>query len=197
MDVKSSTMVVKRAILTAVLGGAGVAFAARTSFAQSDESGRTIRIGIAAGITWPESDLSTTTNAGYNGTLSLFVTPQGLPLPLPLPLGLRLDGGYNRFDFQTGGGGVRVLSATANVFFSTSITSMLSPYIVGGGGLYNVGYRYQSLPNSSTSHFGFNIGGGIKLPLEGFDALLEARYNRVNVNGGTISFVPVTFGISF
>ncbi len=191
MDVKSSTIVMKRAILAAVLGVAGVAVASRTSIAQSDESARTIRIGISAGITWPESDLSATADAGYNGTLSLFVTPQSLPL------GLRFDGGYNRFDFQTGGGGVRVLSATGNVFFSTSIKSMLSPYIVGGGGLYNVGYRYQSLANSSISHFGFNIGGGIKLPLEGFDALLEARYNRVNVNGGTISFVPVTFGISF
>src|SRR5437762_2854264 len=158
MGVKSSTIVMKRAILATALGVAGVAVAARTSFAQSDESGRTFRIGIAAGITWPESDLSTTTNAGYNGTLSLFVTPQSLPL------GLRFDGGYNRFDFQTGGGGVRVLSATGNLFFNMPITSMLSPYIVGGGGLYNVGYQYQSLANSSTSHFGFNIGGGVKLP---------------------------------
>jgi hypothetical protein len=191
MDVKSSTIVVKRAILAAVLGVAGVAVAARVSVAQSSESEKTLRIGISAGVAWPQSDLSTTTDTGYNGTLSLFVTPQSFPL------GLRFDAGYNRFDFQTGGGGVRVVSATGNLFFSMPITSMLSPYIVGGGGLYNVGYLYTGLANRSTSHFGFNIGGGIKLPLEGFDALLEARYNRVNVNGGTIGYVPVTFGISF
>jgi hypothetical protein len=191
MEVKSSRLVVKRAILAAVLGFAGVAVAARASFAQSSESEKTFRIGISAGVTWPESDLSTTTNTGYNGTLSLFVTPQSLPL------GLRFDAGYNRFDFQTGGGGVRVVSATGNLFFNMPITSMLSPYIIGGGGLYNVGYQYPTLGNSSVTHFGFNIGGGIKLPLEGFDALFEARYNRVNVNGGTIGYVPVTFGISF
>jgi hypothetical protein len=191
MDVKSSRLVVKRAILVAVLGFAGVAVAARASFAQSSESEKTFRIGISAGVTWPESDLSTTTNTGYNGTLSLFVTPQSLPL------GLRFDAGYNRFDFQTGGGGVRVVSATGNLFFNMPITSMLSPYIVGGGGLYNVAYQNPTLGNSSVNHFGFNIGGGIKLPLEGFDALFEARYNRVKVNGGTIGYVPVTFGISF
>jgi hypothetical protein len=191
MDVKSSRVVAKRAILAAVLGVAGVAVAARAGFAQSSDSERTFRIGISAGVTWPESDLSTTTDTGYNGTLSLFVTPQSLPL------GLRFDAGYNRFDFQTGGGGVRVLSATGNLFFNMPITSMVSPYIVGGGGLYNVGYLYTGVGNSSASHFGFNIGGGIKLPLEGFDALLEARYNRVNANGGTVGYVPVTFGISF
>jgi hypothetical protein len=193
MFVKRSTVVVKRAILAAVLGVAATAVGARASYAQSSESEKTLRIGISAGVTWPESDLSTSTNTGYNGTLSLFVTPQSFPLSL----GLRFDAGYNRFDFQAGGGGVRVVSATGNVFFNMPITSMLSPYIVGGGGLYNVGYLYNGLGNTNSTHFGFNIGGGIKLPLEGFDALLEARYNRVKANGGTIGYVPVTFGISF
>ena len=50
--------------------------------------------------------------------------------------------------------------------------------------------------NSSTQ-FGFDVGGGITIPLSGFNTFIEARYNHFNDNGGSTSFVPITFGIMF
>ncbi|MDB4870154.1 MAG: hypothetical protein JWL97_1158, partial [Gemmatimonadales bacterium] len=43
----------------------------------------------------------------------------------------------------------------------------------------------------------WNAGAGINLPLSVFKAFVEARYNRIAVNGGNMEFVPVTFGIMF
>ncbi|MGH9424073.1 MAG: hypothetical protein ACRD3J_29135 [Thermoanaerobaculia bacterium] len=54
--------------------------------------------------------------------------------------------------------------------------------------------------DNAENDFGFNIGGGVKIPLSSsFETFVEARYNRVNnvggPNGGPVSFVPVTVGI--
>jgi hypothetical protein len=53
------------------------------------------------------------------------------------------------------------------------------------------------LPSTTQNHFGWNAGAGIKLPLSGFQAFIEARYNRISASGGSMEFVPVTFGIMF
>ena len=44
---------------------------------------------------------------------------------------------------------------------------------------------------------GWNAGAGINLPLSIFHAFVEARYNRVTTDTGSMQFVPVTFGIMF
>jgi opacity protein-like surface antigen len=50
--------------------------------------------------------------------------------------------------------------------------------------------------NDRENHFGFNVGGGIKIPLSSsFETFVEARYNRVTVDNGNLSFIPVTVGI--
>jgi len=51
--------------------------------------------------------------------------------------------------------------------------------------------------STTESHFGWNAGAGIKLPLSVFSAFVEARYNRISATGGSMEFVPVTFGIMF
>ena len=49
----------------------------------------------------------------------------------------------------------------------------------------------------SANHFGWNAGAGVNLPLTVVKAFVEARYNSISVNGSTIQFVPLTFGIMF
>jgi len=51
--------------------------------------------------------------------------------------------------------------------------------------------------SGSANKFGWNIGGGIKLPLSGFDTFLEARYNQVQGEDGSLKFIPITFGVMF
>jgi opacity protein-like surface antigen len=80
---------------------------------------------------------------------------------------------------------------------------MLSPYAIGGAGLYRTAVNFNTGGSAAENHFGFNIGGGIKIPLSSsFETFVEARYNRVTINnnaGGSssLSFIPVTVGVMF
>jgi opacity protein-like surface antigen len=67
-------------------------------------------------------------------------------------------------------------------------------------GLYRPNVAYNGVNSQGAQNrFGFNIGGGVKIPLtSSFETFVEARYNRVTVdNGQSLSFVPVTVGIMF
>jgi hypothetical protein len=49
----------------------------------------------------------------------------------------------------------------------------------------------------SDNHFCWNAGGGISMPLSGFNTFIEARYNQVQGDNGSLKFVPITFGVMF
>ena len=149
------------------------------------------QLGIAGGGSLPMSDLSKANNTGYNGTVAM-----GINLPF-IPLGLRIDGAYNAFSAKaTGGAKLRVMSATGNVVWGLPMIGV-SPYLIGGAGLYVPTVTLPGLASTTENHFGWNAGAGINLPLSAFKAFVEARYNRISVNGASLEFVPVTFGIMF
>lgn len=149
------------------------------------------QLGIAGGAAKPMSDLSNTSKMGYNGTVAL-----GINVPF-IPLGLRVDGAYNQFGAKVSGGAdLHVISATGNVVYGLPIPG-LSPYLIGGAGLYMPTATAPGVASTTEHHFGWNAGAGVNLPLSGIKAFAEARYNRISVNGGTLQFVPVTFGIMF
>jgi opacity protein-like surface antigen len=167
-----------------------VAIAAAAPDANAQSSSNPFQIGGAAGIAFPTGDLGTATNTGYNVTLAVGYNPAASPI------GLRFEAAYNEFGFQGGGGGsINIPAFTANAIFALP-ASGFTPYVIGGGGLYRPGASSTFGTTSSENHFGFNVGGGVKLPLSSsFETFIEARYNYVSVNGGNLSFIPVTVGI--
>jgi hypothetical protein len=179
----------KRSLFLAIATIALVA-APRVSYAQFGTL-KPFQLGIAGGASKPMSDMSNTSNLGYNGTVAL-----GINVPL-IPLGLRVDGAYNQFSAKAAAGAkLRVLSATGNVVWGLPIPGF-SPYLIGGAGLYMPTVTAPGVASTTEKHFGWNAGAGINLPLSGFNAFAEARYNRINVNGGSLKYVPVTFGVMF
>ncbi len=148
------------------------------------------QLGIAGGAAQPMSNLSTGNNMGYNGTVAMAIN-----LPF-IPVGLRVDGAYNQFGQKTGGAKLHIMSATGNVVWKLPSIGV-SPYLIGGAGLYIPTVQAPGLASSSDKHLGWNAGAGINLPLSVFNAFVEARYNHVTVKGGSMQFVPVTFGIMF
>ena len=167
---------------------AAVSIAATASDANA-QSSNPFQIGGAAGIAFPTSDLGNVTNTGYNVTLAVGYSPAASPI------GLRFEAAYNEFGFQGGGGNISIPAFTANAVFALPATGF-TPYVIGGGGLYRPGASSEFGNASAENHFGFNVGGGVKLPLSSsFETFVEARYNRVSINGGNLSFIPVTVGI--
>jgi hypothetical protein len=157
--------------------------------AQVSTVAKPVQFGIAAGAAIPTSNLSDLANTGYNGTVTLGFNPA------MIPLGIRVDGAYNHFG-RKNGGDVHVSSVTGNLVYKIP-GATVSPYAIGGAGWYLADGSALGFVSGSDNHFGWNIGGGITMPLSGFDTFIEARYNQIQGDGGTVSFVPITFGILF
>ncbi len=84
------------------------------------------QLGIAGGATQPMSDLKTSTDIGYNGTVAMAIN-----LPF-IPVGLRVDGAYNQFGQKAGvPAKLAVASATGNVVWRLPSVG-ISPYLIGG-----------------------------------------------------------------
>ncbi len=177
----------KRSIFGAVLAAALIAVPAQ---AQMGSIMRPVTFGIGAGAAIPVGDGADEINTGFDVMATLAINP------VMLPVGFRIDAAYDRFGVDGGGANLTFTSLTGNVVFR--IPSMgLSPYVIGGGGLYNVEFTDVGNQLGNENKFGFNIGGGIMLPLSGFNTFVEARYNQVQGDGGSAKFVPIRFGIMF
>lgn len=161
-------------------------------FDASAQASNPIRFGIAAGAAVPVSDLGDAYDLGFNGTVTIGLQPS------MIPLGIRIDGAYNQFAAKdnTLGGNVHFTSVTGNLVYNVP-TSGPAPYLIGGAGVYNFEINIPGFGSGSANKFGWNIGGGIKLPLSGFDTFLEARYNQVQGEDGSLKFIPITFGVMF
>jgi opacity protein-like surface antigen len=162
--------------------------------------------GISAGASIPESRFGESVNTGFNvnGMVNVAV-------PLS-PLGFRGEVGFNRFDFGSNvNGNVRMLNGTANVVLMPSYVMTAKPYLIAGVGVYNVKSSFDnadaplgslfraSASESSDTRLGFNGGVGLSFGLGPIGTLLEARYVTVNGKngGGSLAFIPVSFGITF
>lgn len=173
---------VKRLIISTFLAGIAMTATAATASAQNP-----FEIGAAAGAAMPLSDLDDIADVGYN--VAFFVGYK----PAMLPIGLRFEAAYNAFgtDFDED---LEVVGFTANGIFSLP-TGGFTPYVIGGAGLYRVDEFFVA-PNDSRNKFGFNIGGGISMPLSGFKVFVEARFNSVSLDPNA-TFIPIVFGASF
>jgi opacity protein-like surface antigen len=152
-----------------------------------------VNFGVAAGVAFPTSDLSDITNTGWNVTGMVGINPT------MIPLGIRVDVAYNSFALkdETGlDGNINFTSVTGNLVWSVPTTGV-SPYLIGGAGLYHVAADIPNFFSDSDNKFGWNLGAGIKLPLSGFDTFLEARYHQVQTGDESVKYIPVTFGIMF
>lgn len=154
-------------------------------------------LGISGGASIPTGNLADGVNTGYNvgGHLAL-----GTPA---LPISFRGDVNYDEFGAKGGNGNsaAHVWSYTANAVYEVATMTGIRPYVIGGIGGFTPAVSYSqggsTFTASGGAKFGFDVGGGITIPLSGFNAFVEARYNRFSDNGASTSFVPITFGVMF
>lgn len=174
---------------------------------------RPISFGISAGAAIPTGDLSSGSSSGFTGVNTGYNVTGSLALAMPaLPFGVRADAGYNKFGTRnlafaanvTNAGSAhynadaRVLSFTANAVLPLALhATVLRPYLIGGAGAYNVRLSPFGVNGSSQNNFGFNLGGGLTVPLTGFNTFIEARYHHANQSHGSVGFVPITVGVMF
>ncbi len=166
-----------------------MAAAASSAGAQVPTILKPVEIGFAGGASIPLSDFGKNFSTGYNLLGTVGINPTGFPL------GLRFDAAYNDFSAKSVSSiKAKIASISGNVVYSMQSVG-ITPYLIGGIGYYRSSSSVAG--TSATNNFGFNAGGGVKLPLTGFSVFAEARYNRFSETGGSTSFVPVTVGVMF
>jgi len=168
-----------------LMSGAALVLAASLVAAPRASAQLSPHIVVALGAAVPTGDFGDIAKMGYN-------VSGGLALSAPLvPIGVRVEGMYNAFDAKAPFTGTQKITAgTVNATFGGAMLPMV--YAIGGVGIYHF-----DPAGTENNKFGFNIGAGLKIPLTGFGAHVEARYHHVSVGGGTFSFIPVTFGVTF
>lgn len=176
---------VNRLIISTFVAAIAMTAPAATASAQSSNP---FEIGGAFGASIPVGDGVDGIDTGWNATFILGYKPSFSPL------GFRAEAGYNQFGITDTEENISIASFTGNAVFELP-TGGFTPYIIGGAGLYNIGTSISGI--DSENKFGFNVGGGISMPLSGFKVFVEARYNRVSTDGGSTSYVPIVFGAIF
>jgi hypothetical protein len=178
---------------------AAVAMAAFTTTA-SAQSSKGLSLGISGGAAIPAGDFADLYTTGYNGTVSIMMKSVGSPI------GLRIDGTYNRLSVKDdafialpGFGEIEsasIASANANIVYALPGVGIM-PYLIGGGGIYQLKLHGDNSSTDGENEFGINGGIGAAFPLSGFNTFIEARLHHIMSDGGSTQIIPVTFGISF
>lgn len=141
-----------------------------------------------AGITSPLGDLGQVASNGYHARLG---AQMGIPT---LPVAVRLDGDYHRLpEADATYDPTSVLGGALGVVFTLPGVG-LSPYVLTGVGRYRVDSGPAGL-SEPVARRGFQAGFGIALGAIGFGALVEIRWVRVDTDGGSMSYVPVSVAL--
>jgi opacity protein-like surface antigen len=175
--------------------------------ASAQAATRPVRFGVTAGGTLPIGDFSDAADFGFHLGALVDYKFAGTPF------GLRVDGQWHRNELKSelfddvdlGGASVDghstiIFGAASLTLEPTAPTSTVVPYGIAGVGVYNTKATFsvegEDFSDSETKP-GFNIGGGFKFKLSGFDAFVEARFHTVNSTGGSTNFIPISFGLVF
>jgi hypothetical protein len=178
-----------RGIARAVLAvGLGLGFHAASLHAQTP-----VRFGLSGGLSVPSGSTSDGLKTGWNGTALVQF------FPASSPVGFQIDGSYHRIGFDPSGGHEQIIDGTANAVyeFKTSESSRFRPYLIGGGGVYNVKAKTDLGPSPSETKFGINGGAGFNFGTASTSFFVEGRFHNVFVPGSDFHFIPINVGVRF
>lgn len=158
---------------------------------------------LGGGVGIPLGDTGDRDNIGWHGLAGVSFIPTGWPV------GIQVDGQFHQFKLddavQPAGGDLkdRLIFGTANIVykFKTSEETRFRPYLIGGGGVYNlkttgadeVGGVIDT--DNSTTKFGLNAGAGFDFKAGSVGLFIEGRFHDVFTEGTDYQFIPITLGI--
>jgi hypothetical protein len=149
---------------------------------------------IGGGLGLPLGDFDDFAKMGWQGTASVSFAPENMPI------GFQVDGNYSQFSDDTDLDiKSQFIYGTGNVVyrFATSEESRFHPYLIGGGGVYNLkatGDDVVGDPDSETK-FGINAGAGFDISAGGAGLFIEGRFHNVFTEGSNTQFIPINVGI--
>ena len=153
---------------------------------------------LGGGLGIPLGSFDDASKMGWHGLAAVSFVPNGSPV------GIQFDGQYQQYKVDgTGDLKNRFLIGTGNIVykFKTSEESRFRPYLIGGGGVYNLKTTGNVTPGTlfegGVTKFGINAGAGFDFKAGGAGLFLEGRFHDVFTSGGNVKFIPITVGIRF
>jgi len=156
-----------------------------------------VTFGIGGGATVPLGNTSDAVKTGWHGLALVQFKPASSPV------GFRIDGQYQELKSKSGlvtQGKTQLINGTANVVFSFPVAAetKVRPYLIGGGGVYNLKFKPTAGGTSpSTTKFGLNAGAGFDFALSGATIFVEGRFHNVFTDVSNTKFIPITLGVKF
>jgi hypothetical protein len=155
---------------------------------------------LGGGLGIPLGTFDDAAKMGWMGLAAVSFVPNGSPV------GIQIDGQFQQYKFD-GGGDLkdRFLIGTGNAVFKfkTSDDAAFRPYLIGGGGVYNIKATGASTvggvtsTEGSTTKFGLNAGAGFDFKAGSVGLFVEGRFHDVFTEGENVKFIPITVGIRF
>jgi hypothetical protein len=153
---------------------------------------------LGGGVGIPLGAFDDAVKMGWHGLAAISVVPNGWPV------GIQIDGQYQQYKFD-GSTSLkdRFIMGTANIVFKfkSSEESRVRPYLIGGGGVYNVKATgtndLGTLVQGGVTKFGLNAGAGFDFKAGGAGLFVESRFHDVFTSGENLKFLPITVGIRF
>jgi hypothetical protein len=167
------------------------------SAAQAQEAtGTAVEFGVGGGLALPLGDFDDFAKLGWQGTALVSIVPANIPV------GFQIDGNFGRFSDDTPADvKVQTIYGTANVVynFQTAEGSRFRPYLIGGGGVYNLDSKGEDAnpADDSRTKFGINAGAGFNFSAGSAGLFLEGRFHDVFTEGSNTQFIPIIVGVRF
>lgn len=147
--------------------------------------------GLAVGASVPQGDRARIDNVGFHvlGTVASMPSSGGA--------GFRADAMFHQFSRKATIQDVseRIAGLVAATVVPT-VEAAISPYLIGGFGVYRTWTDPQPIGARREFNLGFNIGAGARFQLGGRPMFAEARYHQVMADGGP-RFLPLSVGMTF
>lgn len=172
-----------------------------TADTATEGKGTGFEFGLGGGVSFPtQTAFKNSFKTGWDLQAAFTVTPT------TIPFGIQIDGNYSQYSRKATGDRQKIYAGTANLIykFKSSPEAMFRPYILGGGGVYNLKRNGNLLPGTtgSTTKFGLNGGVGFDVKAGAIGLFVEGRFHDIifkksasDPTGDDVAFINTTAGI--
>jgi hypothetical protein len=170
-----------------ILAVALCAVAARPVMAQG------LRYGVSAGVLMPMGDYNTADKLGFVGGAGATYWLAGQPI------GIRGDLSYSQTSHDGSDGNTKIVGGMASVVYALNPASAPARILLNAGvGMYNVKVDFGGV-SGSESKIGFGGGAAVafKMGTGSTRLVVGTRFTSVSTSGSSISFLPITVGLTF
>jgi len=154
-----------------------------------------VMVGLAGGVTLPQSDYGDYANTGWLGHLDV-----GVPVgESGLAVGASGFYGSNGHDEEIDTGKTNLYGGAGVLSYNIRTSGPVTPAVFGLAGIMRHQYKNDDAPELEGTESGFMWGGGVGLgfPLGGVGGVIEAWYVSANIGDSPNDETTAIFGIDF